>query len=387
MLTTGAATGDEPPTSSTTGEPVPAVCGDGVVGDGEACDDGNDEPNDGCDADCTRTGAVAWTVEGQGQLKSLTTAPDGTIYVCTFGVVDEPAHVIAFAPDGTELWTVDAPFYGPLVIGPDEQIVLATDITSVHRFAPDGSVLGSWEQPDGGIVDIAVVGDGLFIASGDLEFEGRMVMRRYDLVTGEIEWESRTPAGVSIEPTEVVAVGERILVPGHLFEDGGRRPMLAAFAVDTGELLSLALDDPANPAWESVASLGGGDLALVGRTIEPDGQIVRRVTADLAAAWTDLTLDTADMQLRPAHVAAGPGGRIAVVGADAQDSWAALVRLFDGEGAVLWTSRFANPAENERDGAVAAEFGAGGLVVGGSIMTQDEDGGGSDQWWLRRFAL
>ncbi|WP_434418030.1 hypothetical protein [Nannocystis pusilla] len=66
---TGSDTTTGEPSATTTGEPPttggptvptsggedtdgPAVCGDGVVGGGEACDDGNDTPDDACTNDC-----------------------------------------------------------------------------------------------------------------------------------------------------------------------------------------------------------------------------------------------------------------------------------------------------------------------------------------------
>jgi len=55
---TGSATGSESEAgtgtssgASSSGE-TPAVCGDGVVAEGEECDDGNDVPDDGCSNDC-----------------------------------------------------------------------------------------------------------------------------------------------------------------------------------------------------------------------------------------------------------------------------------------------------------------------------------------------
>lgn len=43
-------------------DPIPPydVCGDGWVGAGEACDDGNGLPGDGCAPDCTGEGVVAF---------------------------------------------------------------------------------------------------------------------------------------------------------------------------------------------------------------------------------------------------------------------------------------------------------------------------------------
>ena len=41
-------TATDDPDPSTTTQSETAVCGDGVVSDDEACDDGNDAPDDGC---------------------------------------------------------------------------------------------------------------------------------------------------------------------------------------------------------------------------------------------------------------------------------------------------------------------------------------------------
>ncbi|PCC73264.1 hypothetical protein SAMN02745121_03009 [Nannocystis exedens] len=85
--------------------------------------------------------------------------------------------------------------------------------------------------------------------------------------------------------------------------------------------------------------------------------------------------------------AAGPGGRIAVVGIDLGDNESAIVRLLDGEGAPVWSSRFASPQDNERDSAVGVAFGPDYLMVGGAVSTEAEDGHVTFEWWLRRFAL
>ena len=41
--------GDEDETNGCKNDCTPRVCGDGVVGLGEGCDDGNDDPDDDCD--------------------------------------------------------------------------------------------------------------------------------------------------------------------------------------------------------------------------------------------------------------------------------------------------------------------------------------------------
>ncbi|MFZ6181471.1 PQQ-binding-like beta-propeller repeat protein [Nannocystis pusilla] len=380
---TGAPTSSDPGT----GAPSEAVCGDGVVDGDEACDDGNDEPNDGCGVNCTRTGEVAWTVEGAGRIEGFATGPDGTIYLCTFGVVNEPAFVRAFTPDGTELWSSSAPHSGEIAVSPAGQIFLANPVTGIHAFTPDGALVATWDLfSDVGIVGLAATDDGVYVATGDPVIEGQLVMHGLDSATGEPMWEGRTPEGLTATPRQVVAAGDRILVPGVVFSDV-RRSMLAAFDATSGALLSLELDDPAAPAWDSAAALGNGDVVLAGRGLEPDGLLVRRLTADLEEAWTDFTPYGTGTSPRPEKVAASPQGHIAVVGYDAGDNDSAIVRLLDGEGATLWSSRFASPQDNERDGAVGVAFGPDYLVVGGSISTEDEGGHVTSQWWLRRFVI
>lgn len=380
---TGAPTSGDPGT----GAPSEAVCGDGVVADSEACDDGNDEPNDGCGLNCTRTGEVVWSVEGAGWIEGFAAGPDGTIYLCTFGVVNEPAFVRAFTPAGDELWSTSAPGPGELAVSPAGSIFLASPGTGIHVFTPEGALVATWDLfSDVGIVGVAATDDGVYVGTGDPEIEGQLVMHGLDLATGEPVWEGRTPEGLIVTPRQVVAAGARILVPGVVFSDA-RRSMLAAFDATSGALLSLELDDPAAPAWDSAAALGNGDVVLAGRGLDPDGLLVRRLTADFAEAWSDFTPDSAGTIPRPERVAASPQGHIAVVGYDAGDNDSAIVRLLDGEGATLWSSRFASPQDDERDGAVGVAFAADHLVVGGTIRIEGEGGHLDLEWWLRSFTV
>jgi cysteine-rich repeat protein len=51
---------DDPTTGNPTTGDTPASCGDGMLDEGEACDDGNDVDSDGCNVDCTISGSVLW---------------------------------------------------------------------------------------------------------------------------------------------------------------------------------------------------------------------------------------------------------------------------------------------------------------------------------------
>lgn len=58
-------------TTTTGTQPDPPSCGDGVVDDGEECDDGNDAPGDTCSTECT------WTLCGNGAIDDGEECDDG----------------------------------------------------------------------------------------------------------------------------------------------------------------------------------------------------------------------------------------------------------------------------------------------------------------------
>src|SRR5690606_16535930 len=93
--------------------PAPAVCGDGVVAETEICDDGNDDPDDGCNKACEQTGAVEWTYTHNGAASkydsALGVAIDATGKIIIVGYESNAMNksdmlLIALGPDGKELW-------------------------------------------------------------------------------------------------------------------------------------------------------------------------------------------------------------------------------------------------------------------------------------------
>ena len=77
-------TSTDPSTASETGDPPP-VCGDGVIEGQEACDDGNQTPGDGCEANCTPTPKCGnGVIEGQEACDDGNQTPgDGCEVNCT----------------------------------------------------------------------------------------------------------------------------------------------------------------------------------------------------------------------------------------------------------------------------------------------------------------
>ncbi|PCC74053.1 Myxococcus cysteine-rich repeat-containing protein [Nannocystis exedens] len=370
-------------TDGTGGEPAPGVCGDGIADPGEACDDGNDEPHDGCDAACTRTGAIVWTVERPGDLVGFAVAADGTSYASGY---DPESFLAAFAPDGGELWKIGAQGAGPLAVDAGGRIYVQSQFDGVLAFAPDASAL--WHVvPDGEPFPLGIDAgsDGLYIANYETGAQERAVVRRLDLATGQLVWEALTPEGEDVEAHDLAVVGDRIFVLGlATSDDEGLRPVLAAF--DTaGALLEFELDDPVDSRrWHALDGLGDGDLVFAGQTkdLQP---VVRRLHSDQSEAWFSPVVGIHLM--RPERVIAGPGERIALVGSDDGHEGLGAVSLHDGDGALLWSSKFDDPQDGVNEQPVGVGFGPGLLVAGGSIWTVQANNNITTTWWIRGFAL
>ncbi|MFY0541941.1 DUF4215 domain-containing protein [Nannocystis pusilla] len=212
--TTGTPTTTDPTTDATTSTstgPVPAVCGDGIVADSEVCDDGNDEPDDGCNKSCEKTGAVLWTYTHNGAadeddvMGAVAVDPTGKIIIVgNEGITpaDRDMLIIALNPDGTELWKKTYPddnglpnFFNAVVIGDDgtiyaagvEQLMKDVAAPVVRSFDPDGNEGWTFIEPSadmlGGSLSGLLLADGKLYSSGGEDLSDKasqLVVRRHD---------------------------------------------------------------------------------------------------------------------------------------------------------------------------------------------------------------
>ncbi|PCC67306.1 Myxococcus cysteine-rich repeat-containing protein [Nannocystis exedens] len=414
--TTGPTTGE--PTSSTT-EPAPAVCGDGVVADSEVCDDGNDEPDDGCNKNCEKTGAVLWTYTHSGAAgefdagSAVAIDPTGKIIIAgREGITpaDSDMLLIALGPDGTELWKKTYPdmnglpnYFSTVALGDDGTIYAAgveeqvKDVPTpvVRSFDPDGNEGWTFIEPPvdmvGASISALLLADGKLYSAGSEDLTDKstqLVVRRHDPATGEAEWKAVTQADFAYaNGNGIVKADDGVLVAGIVQdEDYLSRPLIVVVD-DEGTIVSTEVEDHPGGAWFDVEAIGAsGDIALAGRR-RPEGVTgydfaVRRVGSDLSEQWTDI-YDYEFLYGTSNGVAVGPDERIFASGfhvapGQFDDVFGAL---YAGDGTRLWTHTYNNDDIDLYDEGADAAWGPDFLILSGQSVVLGEDG----NVWVRAF--
>ena len=158
-------------------------CGDGLVQVGESCDDGNLVEADGCNTDCRESGSVLWerTFDFQGDGRDVGVGADGGIYVAgrTTGVPARAWAARLAALDGSIVWTyaVETPagslqgnsYYA--VDATDDVVAFAgrhADRAHVVLLDASGTLVGSLlDAEHTGLTDVAVIDGGYLTKSGN----------------------------------------------------------------------------------------------------------------------------------------------------------------------------------------------------------------------------
>lgn len=416
--TTTDATTDAP-TSTSTG-PAPAVCGDGLVGEAEVCDDGNDEPDDGCNSKCEKTADVLWTYMHNGAADEFDSARavaiDKTGRIILAGIegvspADTDALLIALNPDGTELWRKTYPDmlgerngFEHVVVDDDGNIFAAgyeegpddSAMAVVRSFDADGNE--GWSFVDGSpVMDYAsnrrlLLADGALYSTGQedlLDMGTQMTVRRHDLATGEAVWKTVTQADTFRVLGYLLVRTDAGLLAGGIAVDEDDMPRPALITLDTdGAIVDTLIEDHPGGGWFDAAPIGdAGDLVLVGR-LAPEGVTgvdfgLRRVGPDLAEKWT-VTKDYEFLFGLGNGVAVGPDERIFASGffqAPGQfDN--AFAGLYAGDGTEIWTHTYNNDDIDLYDDGEAAAWGPDFLVLAGQSNVLGED----LNVWVRAFA-
>lgn len=360
-------------TSVMTTTPNPE-CGNGVREDPEQCDDGNMDPADGCEPDCTESvDTTQWSdivgggaaVEESAQGVAFDSAGNAIVVGWITEVVALPdVWVRKYAPDGTEIWTqsidVSMGFADrgyAVAIAPDDTIavvgVRGVDINIgdiwVAKLAADGTT--QWEQTVDGPAGENDGGRGVAVdGSGNIWVTGFVRVAPGD----DDIWVGTYDAGGNQTFAQVVAG------PADL-EDHGQ---------------DVDVDADGNAFVTGYVS----DVDFVGDVW------LRKYASDGSETWT-VTFDSQSHGIDQGYgVAVAPDGSVGVAGTTAltainENVW--LGHYASEDGALLWQKDFGGPAIKNDHGLGVDADSTGAFVVCGFKENSDTD----SDIWVRKWDL
>lgn len=417
--------GDDTGEPGTPGEPR---CGDGLIQEGEICDDGNLADGDGCESDCSADpGALVWVsgYDGGGGLDdcALDVALDkhGFVYAAGFdghGGVSR-AWVRKFTPSGAPLWThyyideargaheahaIAIAESGDVVVGGlDDATSLNTDGWVRRLSADEGEERWTVHFTGDGGYDDAV--RGLASAPGDSVIVcGERAQEKDDsdawiarLGSGGDElWAHEIPgAGGDDRATDCTLHAGQVLVVGNLTLPGeGARVWVERRALEDGEAnWSFMADGGPSSVYfgdVGVTADAAGRTYVAGELVQESGeQYVWLARLDLASpdplVW-ERVLDYTATGTRGMALRADAGGAVylatARVGSSAvTGSDDILVHKLAPSGEAIWSEMYDGAARGDDRGYGLAVSPTGVFVAG----VRTVEGNGLDMW-IGKFA-
>lgn len=415
-------TGSSGEASTTAGEstgPIaPPVCGNGFVEGDEPCDDGNDEPDDGCDKKCMRTGVPLWTQSWDSGAKKddsgsmVAFGPGGEIFVA--GTVEKSdlyadAVVRKLDADGNQLATYE--YAGQLglddgsrglAVGADGSVFLTgyealvdggSEQAYVRKFAADGEVLWTYTQQSmyadsySAVFAVAVEGDAVFVA-GSEETAYKVYetyVHRLDPDDGQPMWTNHIDAaGFNTHGLAIAPGGDVVLATAGIDPNDDPTPIVARYAPADGTEVWMQTFDEVGYA-RGLAVNADGDIAITGWIVSTQGDAnywTARLTGEGDVVWSiDYDHDQKD-DVGSAIAWSADGdlytGGWVYVGNQQND---VFVRRLTGDGEAYWYSVYNDPSDLY-DSVSGLAVGADKVVVVGAEFVS---GNGANQW-IRAYA-
>jgi len=390
--------------ATSTGAPA-GVCGDGVLDDGEACDDGNDALEDGCEA-CQPVPHIDWTVQISGdtgandRANDVAIAPDGTILVVGYQDgeigVRRPL-IVTLAPDGSIVskyvhpTEYDHGIYESIVVDADGAYYVAGNITidpgnatsaALHKFSQGNALEWVHEQPaptddNASARGVALADDAVYTAGLESGAPTRMFVRRHTLGTGAIEWEWNGPDPTAAARAHGLAVaGDRVFVAGSWVLDGENFPLAAVLDTQGNKIAHVTLSTPGE--LTDVEAIGE-DVVISGWQVPLDNTpLLWRKDRDLGTVWIELPENDGEFH----GVAADQARGVIVAGLLGISDYNADVHvgLHSDAGVQQWTTVATGVMTDGGDRGEDVAFGPHSFVAVGGVGGPD----GTYDLWIRR---
>lgn len=422
----------DPPVEPTSDPPDPSEppvpgCGDGVVDDGEECDDGNEVDGDGCNIDCRPSGAVVWNDEydgledGEDDAWGIALGPGGEVFVA--GRISIPdgrtaAWVRKYDVDGNELWTRDVSHgdegkdgaltlvlrpAGGLYVGgwagkattaeaPDD----AEDFW-LARLDPDDGKIDDEQIFDGSggndrLRGITVADDGRILAAGwTVSSSGPtnqdLWYGRFDPESLELDWFDGADGGTGQDEgvwNHVASASGRSVVAGSFGDSATRQGWVRFLAADGAPVDTFEFEQVSE--WIDVQTIPGStDLIVAGTRFAPAQAVAQRITPQGEAVWTGgWSEPTPTVQDQLYAVAVGPAGEIVITGRvrfGDGDEWDAWITKFDASGNHLWTRTHSGSAGSSDVASDVAIDQDGSVVIVGYRVSASS----GRNIWVRKY--
>lgn len=401
---------------------VPPVCGDGVVEGDEECEDGNREPDDGCDNACNHSGVLLWSMDWDGPAgtndgaRGLALAGDGGFVVVGYeGVAGNgaDAFVSRRAADGSEIWHRSHDESGGsdeatrVVFDADGGVVAigyttTSDVTSawIRRYDADGNE--SWTFADAGVDGVGA--QGLDVADdGAGTLYAALTQQRMSGASEAIVVVLDGQLGTAIDTWTFAAAGFDTRGRGVAFDGGVLFLANEATASEGTNAVLRRLDTTGNEVWNVVERGEGaltdeagralqlasnGDIVVVGE-VDREGQgsdvWTARYDADGAPSWTRTFHLSPDVDDQANDADVDEAGEVYVTGAVAMpgQSFDLFARRYSADGeAELWTSTWDDPGAHLVDEGHAILVVADGVIVAGVSSIP----GAGENAMLRKYA-
>ncbi|HWB77415.1 MAG TPA: hypothetical protein VG755_20755 [Nannocystaceae bacterium] len=373
-----------------------AVCGNGMLEDGEECDDSNMRDGDGCSAACIAAGGVLWEIVEDGPTgladgaASIDIDASDALYVGAWFSEDDGPTLTArkVALDGTITWSRaladvlawDSIYaWGIAVDGAGNAVTAAAGVNGaadqwvIAQATANGDA--GWLMIEAGEAFGVEIEDAVWACGITPTGDPRVV--GYALDGTEVHRHEGVPSLPSPGWCWDIAIdGDAVIVVGEV--EASEHYGFATRLDPTGQILDAV---ELESQWTQALAIarGASEVWVVGRSDPGDGGWLARGSIDFGAVVGPEIVTPAATSANLDGVAFGPDGGAVVVGwQDNGTDTDALVMAYAPDATLVWSRTYEggqNKDDRGRDVVIASD---GTIVVAGHIGPLTDEG----DFWL-----